>query len=81
MTDNLYALLQVDHNAPVDAIRKNFRKLAVLLHPDKGGDPAQFAALRTAYDTLADLFAAEGVRPSASVMVESILQLHRDAQV
>ena len=34
-----------------------------------------------AYDTLADLFAAEGVRPSASVMVESILQLHRDAQV
>lgn len=34
-----------------------------------------------AYDTLAGLFAAEGVRPSASVMVESILQLHRDAQV
>ena len=52
--DDLYGLLQVEHSAPADVIRKNFRRLAVQLHPDKGGDPDKFAALRGAYDTLSD---------------------------
>jgi len=33
-----------------------------------------------AYDTLTELFAAEGVRPSEAVMTDAILQLHMDAK-
>ena len=33
-----------------------------------------------AYDTLTELFAAEGVQPSEGVMTEAILQLHMDAK-
>jgi len=50
----LYELLGVDADATTPQVRAGFKRRAVQLHPDKGGDPDDFAALREAYDTLAD---------------------------
>jgi hypothetical protein len=33
-----YEILSVDQKASADEIRKSYRKKAVTLHPDKGGD-------------------------------------------
>lgn len=35
-----------------DQIRKSFRKLALKVHPDKGGDPEKFKLISNAYETL-----------------------------
>jgi hypothetical protein len=33
--DNFYTILQVEHDASQDDIKRSFRKLALLFHPDK----------------------------------------------
>ena len=53
MTD-YYTALGVAKNASQDEIKKAFRKLASLHHPDKGGDTAKFQEIQAAYDTLGD---------------------------
>jgi len=53
-TTKFYEVLEVPKSASQDDIRKSYRKKAVKLHPDKGGDPEQFKELSTAYETLSD---------------------------
>lgn len=49
-----YNLLGVPQNATDDEIKKAHRKLALKLHPDKGGDPEKFKEINQAYDVLKD---------------------------
>lgn len=49
------ATLQLDAAADWDAIRQQYRRLAAASHPDRGGDAAQFLAVRAAYEILREL--------------------------
>ena len=49
-----YTTLGVDKNATPEDIKKAFRKLASMHHPDKGGDTATFQKIQNAYDVLSD---------------------------
>jgi curved DNA-binding protein CbpA len=35
VTDDYYAILEVSHTAKASDIKKNYHRLAILLHPDK----------------------------------------------
>lgn len=50
-----YDILGVDRQASPDTIKRAYRKLASLYHPDKeGGSKTKFQELQAAYDTLSD---------------------------
>ncbi|KAH9941358.1 DnaJ-domain-containing protein [Amylocystis lapponica] len=54
-----YALLEVEESATADEIRRSFRKLALIHHPDKNqhdveGATKRFATLQQAYEILSD---------------------------
>lgn len=49
-----YEILGVDKNAGQDELKKAHRKLALKLHPDKGGDADKFKEINEAFDTLKD---------------------------
>lgn len=52
---NPYQTLGVDRNASADEIKKAYRKLANLYHPDKeGGSKSKFQELQEAYSVLGD---------------------------
>lgn len=53
MSDH-YQTLGVAKNASPDEIKKAYRRLAGIHHPDKGGDTAKFQEIQTAYETLSD---------------------------
>jgi DnaJ-class molecular chaperone len=53
MTDH-YATLGVAKNATPEDIKKAYRRLAAIHHPDKGGDTAEFQKVQAAYETLSD---------------------------
>jgi len=49
-----YQTLGVSRDASPDDIKKAYRKLASIHHPDKGGDTATFQNIQTAYEVLSD---------------------------
>ena len=52
---NYYAILELEHTAATsNEIKKSYRKLARIQHPDKGGDPEEFKKLANAYEILMD---------------------------
>lgn len=53
-TSRYYEILGVTKTATNDELRKAYRKLAKIKHPDKGGNDAEFQELQTAYDVLSD---------------------------
>jgi DnaJ-class molecular chaperone len=49
-----YQTLGVAKNATPDDIKKAYRRMAGIHHPDKGGDTAQFQKIQEAYETLSN---------------------------
>ena len=49
-----YDMLGVSKSASPDEIKQAFRKLAMIHHPDRGGDPEKFKEINEAYQVLSD---------------------------
>jgi DnaJ-class molecular chaperone len=58
MSDNFYNILEIDENAGADEIKKSYRKLSMMYHPDKNKNnpeaTAKFQKISEAYETLGD---------------------------
>lgn len=54
MPESLYDILGLQRSADADEIKKAYRKLALVNHPDKGGDPEKFKLVQKAYEVLSD---------------------------
>lgn len=52
--ENLYDILELDKNANDKEIKKQYKKLAMIHHPDRGGDASKFKEISDAYDILSD---------------------------
>ncbi len=68
---NPYEVLQIDPELPIEDIRKKYRRLSILVHPDKNQDDleraqAAFDAVKKAYAMLDD----EGTRKKCEEIVE-----------
>ena len=45
-------IFNLDHNYNEESLKKSFLKLAMVYHPDKGGDPENFKKIQSAYKIL-----------------------------
>lgn len=52
--EDLYDILHVSRTADENEIRKQYKKLCLTNHPDKGGDAAKFQKIQKAYEVLGD---------------------------
>lgn len=53
-TEKLYAVLEVSKDADEKEIKKAYRRLSRVHHPDKGGDEHKFKEIAAAYEILSD---------------------------
>jgi DnaJ-class molecular chaperone len=51
---NFYETLEVKKDSTPEEIKRSYRRLASLHHPDQGGDTAKFQEIQAAYDTIGD---------------------------
>ena len=51
---DLYALLGVERACDDKELGRAYKKKALRMHPDKGGDPEKFKQMKWAYDVLKD---------------------------
>ncbi|KAK8799721.1 hypothetical protein WA158_006269 [Blastocystis sp. Blastoise] len=51
---NYYLILGVENTASFDDIKKAYRKLALVYHPDKSHDESLFSDIQEAWQTLSD---------------------------
>lgn len=51
---NYYEILEISKEASPTEVKKAFRSLSMIHHPDKGGDTLKFQQLNEAYETLSD---------------------------
>jgi len=58
MIDNLYEILEVSETSSIDEIKKSYRKLSMMYHPDKNKNnpdaTSKFQKISEAYETLGD---------------------------
>jgi len=54
MTHKYYDILGVSKNCSKEDLKKEYKKLAILHHPDKGGDSEKFKEIAQAYQVLND---------------------------
>ena len=52
--EDLYQILGVSRNADDNEIKKQYRKLCLTYHPDKGGSAEEFQKIQKAYEVLSD---------------------------
>ena len=52
--EDLYSILGVSRNADESEIRKQYKKLCLTAHPDKGGSAEEFQKIQKAYEILSD---------------------------
>jgi DnaJ-class molecular chaperone len=59
-----FRLLGLSNEASFDEVKQQFKQLSKLYHPDKvaKGDPAQFIAIKEAYELLKEKFKSEAGR-------------------
>lgn len=87
MKQTYYEELGVTKNATADQIKRAYRAKAKDIHPDKGGDTAEFVSVAHAYEVLSDperrlLYDATGAdkRPTIEIEVQNtLLQLFNQA--
>ena len=52
---NLYELLEInEQNFNMDILKKQYHKMCLKYHPDKGGDGNHFKLIKEAYEILSD---------------------------
>lgn len=54
MEENLYEILDLSKDCSEDEIKRKYKKLAFVHHPDRGGNPEQFKKITEAYNILSD---------------------------
>lgn len=81
---NLYFLLELKENADKENIKKAYKNLSRVCHPDKGGDPEKFDKINKAYRILSNDFCRklyDKFSYSAMSILEYILTLEDEANI